>query len=184
MPLRTKVGRVTPRRRTVAIRVKTKLRRPSSRPGHNGKALKRTTKSSSNGRNGKTHSNGKHHSNGISAYAKAMRFLNSLTDHERLRIVRYNSSNFDLNRMRNLLKKVGNPQEHFKSVHVAGTKGKGSTCTMTASMLQACGHKVGLYTSPHLCDIRERIQVNGDMISHADFARMIRSVAPHVNRMD
>ena len=43
---------------------------------------------------------------------------------------------------------------------------------------------MGLYTSPHLCDIRERIQINGDMIPHADFARLIRSVAPHVNRME
>ena len=191
MPLRTKVRRVTPRRRTVAIRPKTKLRRPSSRPGHNGrhnghhnghtaKASKRTTKSSSNGHS----KNGKHHSNGVSAYSKAMRFLSTLTDHERLRIVRYNNANFDLNRMRHLLKKIGNPHDDFKSVHVAGTKGKGSTCTMVASMLQSCGHKVGLYTSPHLCDIRERIQVNGDMISHADFARLIRMVAPHVNRMD
>ena len=187
MPLRTKVRRVTPRRRTVAIRPKTKLRRPSSLPGHNGrhnghtaKASKRTTKSSSNGHS----KNGKHHSNGVSAYSKAMRFLSTLTDHERLRIVRYNNANFDLNRMRHLLKKIGNPHDNFKSVHVAGTKGKGSTCTMTASMLQSCGHKVGLYTSPHLCDIRERIQVNGDMISHADFARLIRMVAPHVNRMD
>src|SRR5947209_532965 len=87
------------------------------------------------------------------AYAKAMRYLDTLTDFERLRIVRYNSNNFDLERMRTLLKKMGNPHEQFKSVHVAGTKGKGSTCAMLASMLQACGYKVGLYTSPHLNDI-------------------------------
>src|SRR4051812_14265611 len=186
MPLRTKVRRVTPTRRTVAVSIKTKPRRAPSRPGHNGngashaKTVKRTTKTAI-ARNGK---NGKHHSNGVSAYTKAIRFLNTLTDHERLRIVRYNASNFDLNRMRNLLRKIGNPHDDFKSVHIAGTKGKGSTCTMTASMLQATGHKVGLYTSPHLCDIRERIQINGEMISHADFARLIRMVAPHVNRMN
>src|SRR5436190_17870127 len=145
MPLRTKVRRVTARRRTVAVGMKSKPRRVSSRPGHNGssggqvKASKRTIKSIS--RNGK---NGKHHSNGVSAYSKALRFLATLTDHERLRIVRYNNANFDLNRMRHLLKKIGNPHDNFKSVHVAGTKGKGSTCTMTASMLQSCGHKVGL----------------------------------------
>src|SRR3954469_3822940 len=102
MPLRTKVRRVTPRRRTVAIRPKTKLRQAPSRPGHqashNGKA-KRTTKSASNGKSSSNGKNGKHHSNGVSAYSKALRFLSSLTDHERLRIVRYNSSNFDLNRM-------------------------------------------------------------------------------------
>lgn len=111
-----------------------------------------------------------------------MRFLETLTDFERLRIVRYNAQNFDLDRMRHLLKKLGNPQEQYKTVHIAGTKGKGSTCAMIANMLQANGYKVGLYTSPHLVDIRERIQVNGHMISHADFARLIRLVEPIVAR--
>jgi len=97
----------------VAIRVKSKLRRPPSRPGHNGhnghsaKSIKRTTKSNSNGKSSSNGKNGKHHSNAVSAYSKAMRFLSTLTDHERLRIVRYNSSTFDLNRMRHLLKKLG-----------------------------------------------------------------------------
>jgi dihydrofolate synthase/folylpolyglutamate synthase len=114
---------------------------------------------------------------------KALRFLATLTDHERLRIVRYNTSTFDLDRMRTLLKKLGNPHEQFKSVHVAGTKGKGSTCAMTASMLQCSGYKVGLYTSPHLVDIRERIQINGTMIPQSDLARLIRMVEPIVSRM-
>jgi dihydrofolate synthase/folylpolyglutamate synthase len=104
-------------------------------------------------------------------------------DFERLRIVRYNTQNFDLDRMRTLLKKLGNPHDTFKSVHVAGTKGKGSTCAMISSMLQASGFKVGLYTSPHLVDARERIVINGEMISHADFARLVREVTPIVLRM-
>ncbi len=120
---------------------------------------------------------------GLSGYAKALRFLAKLTDFERLRIVRYNNLNFDLDRMRNLLKKMGNPQDQFRSVHVAGTKGKGSTCAMVASMLQASGYKVGLYTSPHLIDIRERIVINGAMIPHADFARLVRVVEPIVMRI-
>jgi dihydrofolate synthase/folylpolyglutamate synthase len=117
-----------------------------------------------------------------SGFRNAMRFLETLTDYERLRIVRYNTQNFDLDRMRHLLKKLGNPQEHYKSVHIAGTKGKGSTCAMVANMLHANGYKVGLYTSPHLVDIRERIQINGVMISHADFSRLIRLVEPIVMR--
>ena len=117
------------------------------------------------------------------AFAKAMRYLDTLTDFERLRIVRYNHQNFDLDRMRSLLRKLGNPHEQFKSIHVAGTKGKGSTCTMLASMLQACGYKVGLYTSPHLLDIRERIVINGEMISHSDFARLIRTIEPVATKM-
>ena len=123
-----------------------------------------------------------HAPSGVS-YAKALRYLSSLNDFERLRIVRYNSQNFDLDRMRTLLKKLGNPQDQFKSVHIAGTKGKGSTCAMIASMLQACGYKVGLYTSPHLIDVRERITINGDMIHQTDLARIVKLAEPIVERM-
>lgn len=117
------------------------------------------------------------------SYAKSLRYLASLNDFERLRIVRYTSQNFDLDRMRTLLKKLGNPQDQFKSVHIAGTKGKGSTCAMIASMLQACGYKVGLYTSPHLIDVRERITINGEMIHQSDFARIVKLAEPIVERM-
>jgi dihydrofolate synthase/folylpolyglutamate synthase len=78
--------------------------------------------------------------------------------------------------MRTLLRKLGNPQEHFRSVHIAGTKGKGSTCVMVAAMLEACGYKVGLYTSPHMVDICERIQINGNQIPRAEFARLARTM--------
>jgi dihydrofolate synthase/folylpolyglutamate synthase len=97
--------------------------------------------------------------------------------------VRYTSQNFDLERMRTLLKRLGSPQDQFKSVHVAGTKGKGSTCAMIASMLQACGYKVGLYTSPHLTDVRERIQINGEMIPQTDFARIVKLAEPIIERI-
>ncbi len=120
---------------------------------------------------------------GINSYSKALRFLSTLCDFERLRIVRYNTQNFDLDRMRLLLKKLGNPQDKFRSVHVAGTKGKGSTCAMIASMLDASGYKTGLYTSPHLVDIRERVTIGGEMISQAEFARLIRQIEPIVSRM-
>ena len=119
----------------------------------------------------------------VNNYTKSLRFLASLADFERLRIVRYNSQNFDLERMRALLKRMGNPQDRFKSVHIAGTKGKGSTCAMIASMLQACGYKVGLYTSPHLTDVRERIQINGEMIPQSDFGRIVRVAEPMIERM-
>lgn len=60
---------------------------------------------------------------------------------------------------------LGQPHHHFKAIHVAGTNGKGSTCHMLASIFQEAGYKVGLYTSPHLKDFRERIKINGEMVS-------------------
>lgn len=63
-----------------------------------------------------------------------------------------------------LLKYLGNPELKFKSVHIAGTNGKGSTSHMLASILATAGYKTGLYTSPHLRDFRERIRINGEMI--------------------
>lgn len=70
----------------------------------------------------------------------------------------------DLNNTIAICKLLGNPENKFKSIHIAGTNGKGSTSHMLASILQASGLKVGLYTSPHLKDFRERIRVNGKMI--------------------
>src|SRR3954465_14735710 len=76
-----------------------------------------------------------------------------------------------------LCEAVGNPHLKFKSVHIAGTNGKGSTSHMLASVLQTAGYKTGLYTSPHLKDFRERIRVNGEMIREefvADFVKLIQ----------
>ena len=93
------------------------------------------------------------------------------TDYEKMRVVRYNTNTFSLDRMRTLLKHLGNPQTKFKTAHIAGTKGKGSTCHMLAAMLQAGGLKTGLYTSPHIVDLfRERIRLNGEMIRGMRFS--------------
>ena len=66
-----------------------------------------------------------------------------------------------MDRIQKLLNLLGNPQNKIKSIHIAGSKGKGSTCALTATILQKAGYKVGLYTSPHLNDIRERIRLLG-----------------------
>src|SRR6478609_6195758 len=159
MPIRAKAKRTTPRRRTVSVPSRHVLSTRKIR-AVSGKA------NGTNGHKAKLAPELKPAPSGATTFGRAVRYLGSLSDYERLRIVRYTSQNFDLDRMRALLKKLGNPQEHFKAVHIAGTKGKGSTCAMIANMLQANGYKVGLYTSPHLVDIRERIQINGEMISH------------------
>jgi dihydrofolate synthase/folylpolyglutamate synthase len=116
-------------------------------------------------------------------YESALKYIFAQTDYEQMLRVRYNRDTFSLDRMRLLLQKLGNPHQKLRSVHIAGTKGKGSTATMLASMLRACGHKVGLYTSPHICDIRERIVVDGQMISQAALARMISRAEPIIEKM-
>ena len=71
-------------------------------------------------------------------------------------------------------KYLGNPHTQFKSIHIAGTNGKGSTAHMLTSVLQEAGHKVGLYTSPHLKDFRERIKVNGKMITEQEVVGFVK----------
>ena len=81
-----------------------------------------------------------------------------------------------LDRMYSALKKLGNPQDNLKYIHVAGTNGKGSTCAMLASILQEAGYKIGLYTSPHIFEYTERIKINGIEIEKQDFADLIEEV--------
>lgn len=78
-----------------------------------------------------------------------------------------------LERINLLTKNLGNPQNYFDSVHVAGTNGKGSVCAMTAEILQTAGYKVGMFTSPHLNSYCERIKINGENISESEFAEII-----------
>src|SRR5262249_54937713 len=89
-----------------------------------------------------------------------------------------------LERMRALLRRLGDPHERLRLIHVTGTKGKGSTCAMLASVLQTAGYRVGLFTSPHLTHVEERIQVNGIPISRAELAALMVDVAPEVREME
>lgn len=117
------------------------------------------------------------------AYAKAIDFLMSHTDYERMRVVRYNTTTFNLERMRQFLEALGNPHHAYKTVHIAGTKGKGSTCHMVAAMLRNAGFKVGLYTSPHLLNLRERICVNGQHISEDQFVVLMKRIELAVKKL-
>ncbi len=77
-----------------------------------------------------------------------------------------------------LLAGLGNPHLNLKAVHIAGTKGKGSTATFASSILRAAGYRVGTYLSPYVYDLRERVQVDGQMISRDDFARLVAKIKP------
>jgi dihydrofolate synthase/folylpolyglutamate synthase len=89
-----------------------------------------------------------------------------------------------LDRIEALLAAIGNPERAFRIVQVGGTNGKGSISAMLAAILEAAGRRVGLYTSPHLCDFRERIRVNGRPISEADVADGVEAIGTLVTRLD
>ncbi len=89
-----------------------------------------------------------------------------------------------LENMRRLLCRLGNPQNSFKSLHIAGTNGKGSVCAFTMSALMTAGYKVGMYTSPYLMRYNERIQINGEPIPDETLARVTQTVAEQVRQME
>jgi dihydrofolate synthase/folylpolyglutamate synthase len=101
-------------------------------------------------------------------YAEAIQFLYGLN---------LFGANFGLENTFRLAARSGNPQERLRFIHVAGTNGKGSTCAMLESIYRAAGLRVGLFTSPHLVAFRERIQVNRQLISEDDVARLVADVA-------
>ncbi len=103
---------------------------------------------------------------------------------ERMRLTREMRDRFKLDRTVALMKALGDPQNEFRSVHIAGTKGKGSVASMTASCLEACGYTVGLYTSPHLVDVRERVLLNGAMMSTGEFSRLVDNVASAAKKVE
>jgi dihydrofolate synthase/folylpolyglutamate synthase len=90
----------------------------------------------------------------------------------------------DLTNTIRLCASLGNPQTHFKSIHIAGTNGKGSVSHMLASILQTGRYKTGLYTSPHLKDFRERIKVNGDMVPEAFVTGFTEKIKPLVEEIE
>ena len=89
-----------------------------------------------------------------------------------------------LERMRALLRRLGDPHDRLRLVHVTGTKGKGSTCAMLASVLRAVGYRVGLFTSPHLEHVEERIQVDGAPITRNELVARMEDVVPAVRAME
>jgi dihydrofolate synthase/folylpolyglutamate synthase len=116
-------------------------------------------------------------------YKQAYDYLNSFTNYEKVPGINYALEMDGLDRVRLLMRLVGKPQSSFKSLVIAGTKGKGSVAAMLASMLREAGHRAGLYTSPHLHTFRERIRVDGEMISPDDMARIVQGLQPVVEKI-
>ena len=107
-------------------------------------------------------------------FTEAENYLNSFI-HSNLKKV-FDENN-PLARTRTLAKKVGDPHKKLKIIHIAGTSGKGSTSKLTSESLQSQGFKVGLVVSPHLKTIRERIQLNSNLISENDFIQFLSNIS-------
>ena len=117
-------------------------------------------------------------------YQAALGYILSFTDYEKLPAFLYTPANFDLRRMAELLQRAGNPHLTSPAIHVAGTKGKGSTAAMIASTLSAAGYRTGLYTSPHLHTFRERITIDGEMITEEEFSALTQRLQPEVDEVN
>ena len=121
---------------------------------------------------------------GFENYHAAIAWLMDLVNVERLRPTRVDPKNFKLERMKKLMALLGDPQNELRSVHIAGTNGKGSTVAMIGACLREAGYTEGTFTSPHLIDLRERIQVNGKPISHHAITQVLGKVAFAAQKLD
>jgi dihydrofolate synthase / folylpolyglutamate synthase len=119
----------------------------------------------------------------VDSYTAALKYLAERTNLEKMLPAKITPDAFKLDRMRALLEALGNPERDVKCVHVAGSKGKGSVVEMAASCLASCGYATGIFTSPHLVDVRERIRINSEMIGYAAFAKVCQRVAEAAEKL-
>lgn len=115
---------------------------------------------------------------------EALNYLCQRIDYERALVVPYGEAEYKLQRMRELLDRLGRPQDRLPIVHIAGTKGKGSTSAMIAAILSAAGYRTGLFTSPHLERIEERFQIDAQPCPSVEFARLVDQLRPVIDAMD
>jgi dihydrofolate synthase/folylpolyglutamate synthase len=116
-------------------------------------------------------------------YQQAIDYINSYTDYEKVGMP-HDPAFYDLRRVNELLSILGNPQRKAASVHITGTNGKGSVAVMIASSLTAAGYRTGLYTSPHFHTWRERVRVDGKLISEAELARLVTELKPQLEAVN
>ena len=116
-------------------------------------------------------------------YQQALDYIYSLIDYERVPRPR-DAANYDLRRMEELLGRLDNPHLKARTVHIAGSKGKGSVAAMITSALTASGYTAGLFTSPHLHTFNERIRVDGELISAAELVSLVARLKPEVEAVN
>jgi dihydrofolate synthase/folylpolyglutamate synthase len=102
---------------------------------------------------------------------------------EYIHSVKWHGSKPGLERTRELLAKLGNPEKQLKYVHIAGTNGKGSTAACCATMLKSAGYKTGLFTSPFILRFNERIQINGEQITDEELEQLVNQIRPFADAM-
>jgi len=115
-------------------------------------------------------------------YQDSLDFIYSFIDYSLKRNFRNAAEKFNLNRMREFMHYLGDPQEDYQIIHVAGTKGKGSVSSLCASVLSAQGYDTGLYTSPHLVEVTERIRINGQEIPKDNFSSLVDKLKPAISK--
>lgn len=114
----------------------------------------------------------------LTDFREFQQFLASFTNYEKLPTFRYDAETLGLERMRRFAADVGDPQDRYPSIHIAGTKGKGTTTLILESLLRAEGFRVGAYTSPHVEHMRERIRVDGESITEAELVDIANELLP------
>ena len=119
----------------------------------------------------------------FNSYKQAIEFLLQTIDYEKLTQYKYDTSTFDLKRMEEMMAFAGNPHKKVRCVHITGTKGKGSTAIIIASVLKEFGLKTGLFTSPHLIYLGERMKVNDRMVSQKMFVQLINKLKPYIDKI-
>lgn len=116
-------------------------------------------------------------------YGQAETFLNTFIDYEKIPGISFASADYSLAHVEELLHRLDDPHLAARTVHIAGTKGKGSIAAMVAEVLTCSGYTTGLYTSPHLHSLMERIRVDGEPISRDEFAGLVTEVKPYFEAM-
>lgn len=114
-------------------------------------------------------------------FAEATRYLSDLIDYEKTPDFSYSQA-FKLDRVVKLMAHIGDPFRAYKSIHIAGTKGKGSVAVFCEALLRAQGFRTGLFTSPHLVDFRERVRIRGEKIPEQLFAEIVTDIEPWATR--